>query len=160
MHRLVPFAVVALTVCAACDTNRVAQLEKENQALQAQLRRANLDLQDKCSTAAKKFIDADWRNPGPNTVLFEFNNHYNQALNKCFVSITWHYLMNADGLSWQGLMMVYDVFERTQYGDFGEAHFIHTGSTPQDTVNTCVVQGTKCTSVETYISLIRSLMSQ
>src|SRR5947209_5291592 len=100
--RLITIATVGtvLSLSLACDTNRVAKLEKDNLALRAQVQKleqqpASLDLQAKCSKDAKQWFVSNWQSsPDPNTILLTFINHYNSKQNKCFILVEYHYKLD------------------------------------------------------------------
>ena len=151
--------VAFVLLLAGCNQDRIKQLETENQSLKNQLKASNLDFQEKCSAAAKRYIDSDWNRLDRDTILFDFHSHYNQSQNRCYVAIEWHYNIGR-GPSWTNLMMVYDPIERVEYADFGETHSIAAGVKPEDTVNTCNVQGVQCDSATKWSQSVSPLMSK
>jgi hypothetical protein len=87
--------VLVLSAALGCDHGeRIGRLEKQNEELKAELKKnqaaADLDLQAKCSKDARAWLKENYSGGG-NTILFDFTNHYNKALNKCFSLEERHY---------------------------------------------------------------------
>jgi hypothetical protein len=105
--RPVLFAVACLLM--GCNTNKVAQLERENSALKAQLAAANLDLQAKCAKDAKTYFRENWSEDA-NTRLLTFSNHYSQHLNSCFITVQYNYDNSTGGARTVSVSNVYEGF--------------------------------------------------
>jgi hypothetical protein len=78
-----------LLFLAACNTDRIAQLEKQNKELAAKLdavsKRTTLELQERCAKQARAEFKGDGNDKTPMT---GFVNHYNAKLDKCFMEVT------------------------------------------------------------------------
>ena len=154
-------------IVSGCDTSeRIARVEKQNKQLQEEMSKRNAvadyDLQARCSNDAKVWFQENWqREHDPTTLLLDYKNHYNKAMNKCFVFVEYHYTLAKGTSSWTNLMSLWDVYENLQFGDFGENHMIR--SEPRfensDVVVTCQLAGTKCKSVQEFNNLVRPYMS-
>jgi hypothetical protein len=167
-HILVALAGL-LVVCSGCDTDRINKLEKENADLKAAVDRKNaatdLNLQEKCSAAARNWFSENYRRERT-TVFLDETNHFNKKLNKCFVVVENH--ENDENKltfvlwSWYNNIQLWDVFENSRYADFTESHTTFTPSLKrpdEDTVDECEVAGTKCKSLDEFNNLTRSYMS-
>lgn len=153
-----------ILIAVGCNSDRISQLEKQNQELKTQLDRDrtvhDLDLQSKCSNDAKIWFNENWassRNE-KETMLLDFSNHYNKSSNKCFIFVEYHF-GHAVGASWTNNITLWDVYENSKYGDFAENHFISYSGEPKDTVITCEVLDKKCTSVDQFNSLVQPYMN-
>jgi hypothetical protein len=155
MRRHILFALAALLVCSACDTDRLNKLEKENADLKAEVAKTNaatdFELQQKCSNAAKGWFRENY--PGDkDTILLDQNNHFNRKMNKCFVFVEYHYTMGQT-LSWYNDMTMWDVFENSQYATFTEAHMVYPFNAkrdPEQRIVTCEVAGVKCKTADEF----------
>ena len=151
-------------VLIGCNSDRFAKLEKENEALQAQIKvqQANLDLesQAKCAKDSREFFRANWQSDA-DTLTLTYTNHFNKSRNKCVLLVENHY--RADGGrtdSWQNIMSLYDVYENGDYGDLSVWHQISTDASEKLHLFECKVDGQKCTSVEEYVKLVRFWMNE
>jgi hypothetical protein len=165
MRKLV---VLLLLMVVGCNNNaeRIAQLEKQNHELQEQLKRSNatadFDLQAKCSQDSKAWFNENWagtRND-KDTILLDFSNHYNKKLNKCFILVEYHYdshFAGKGGSSWTNDMELWDIYENSRYGSFGENHYTYSKPEPSshNDVSTCEVLGNKCTLHDEFNNLVR-----
>lgn len=163
--------VCALTMilCAGCDSGRVAELEKENARLKAQTEKDNsrdFDMQQKCSTAARQWFNAEWAGVSrrPTTILLDYTNHYSKSTNQCMVVVEMHE-KDDDKISWINEMTLWNVLENAKQGDFVEDHHISfkpnadgTSGT-KDFVVLCEVDGTKCTDNAGFNKLAEPYMS-
>jgi hypothetical protein len=115
----------AIFLLSACNTDKIAQLEKQNreltkqtQELKAQLGSAftstSLELQSKCAEQARAVYNADGWNVEK---MARFTNHYNQKLNKCFIQIEQTDTKTSSSHIWMS-KNVSDAFERKEYGDY------------------------------------------
>ena len=162
--RAIPLLFLLLLV-SGCDSGRLAQLEKQNGELKTQLEKRNValdyDLQAKCSK------DADlWFRKGfaedKDTILLTFHNHYNKAMNKCFIVVVNHFNEGPQTLhksSWLNDVSLWDIYENSRYGSLLEEHSYGLGTTDEDSVVTCEAAGEKCTSLDQWSGLIRSYMN-
>jgi hypothetical protein len=153
-----------LFLAIGCDTGeRISRLEKQTQELKAEVAKdrvaADYDLQAKCSRDAKGWFKENWT-ADKSTMLLEYNNHYNKASNKCFVFVEYHFSFGPTG-SWINNMTLWDVYENSKYGDFGESTtiFLKPPYESKSSVSTCVVLGNKCTTVEEFNNLVRPYLN-
>jgi hypothetical protein len=157
----------ALFIATGCDTgDRLAKLEKENQELQAEIKKrdnagADLDFQAKCSKDGRNWFNENWAGSrDKNTILLDFRNHYNKKENKCFGFVEWHYHSNfagPGGSSWTNLMSLWDIYENIKFGDFSQNTYTYWKPQPTTTTNevlTCDVLNQKCKSVEEFNRLV------
>ena len=137
-----------LVPLTSCYTDRIVALEKQNKELAAKLdqqqRVADLDLQEKCSSASLQYFKRNWSlNPkdSATTRILDYRNHYNRSLEKCFILVDWSYDIDKRVGSWSSRVSLYDVFENRQYGEAWEGYGI-----PGHPVNkvACEVDGEKC----------------
>jgi hypothetical protein len=99
MRRDQLFGVLFLMLASACtsqqDKDRITQLERQNLALQDEVKRqrdvVSLDLQDKCSKQAQQQFKANWDPEGKDGSFATYTNHYNSKLKACYMSVvtTW-----------------------------------------------------------------------
>jgi hypothetical protein len=163
MRAIIGFAVSLLLVCTACDTSeRLARLEKQNQQLQEKVNKqqtvTDYDLQEKCSRDAKAWFHENWQADN-DTTLLTYSNHYQKAMNKCFILVEYHYnskLAGPGGSSWTNRMELWDVIENNQYADFGENHYTYykLADSSNGEVVICSVSGQQCKSLQEFNSLI------
>jgi len=111
--------VLALSITlSACNTDKITQLERENQDLRAKLdsvtRAKSLDLQEKCAKQARDEFKFQGRDKEQ---LAGYTSHYVAQLNKCFIAI-----QNTDTKTAPGQIIttksVFDAFEGKQYADY------------------------------------------
>jgi hypothetical protein len=171
MARLhVMFLGLILLPMFGCDADKIAQLEKQNEELKAQMAKQNaaadFDLQAKCSTAARTWFNGNWASTSrdKDTILLDFTNHYNAKQNRCFILVEYHYnskLANAGGTSWTNDRILTDVYENAKYADFTENHVTNLKPTLRvgDEVITCEVQGNKCKTQDEFDRLISPYMN-
>lgn len=172
MRGFVLFGTVglALFMTAGCDVpDRVTRLEKETQELKAEVAKdhaaasatANYDLQAKCSRDAKTWFTENWGKGDQDTIVLDHTNHYNKAMNKCFVSVEYHYHVAAGKGSWVNDITLWDVYENVKYGLFLENHTIllkpeyHS----EDTVGVCEFLDKKCKTIDEFNQLVRPYLS-
>lgn len=153
--RTLPIAlfVIFLFIIGCDSAERIDRLEKQNDELQSQLKKiqaaSDYDLQAKCSRDAKSWFGENWARD-KNTTLLDFTNHYNKALNKCFILVEYHYTLDNSG-SWTGDITLWDVYENSKYATFSEQHFISfKPPETRDEVIGCEMLGTKCKSAEEF----------
>jgi len=160
----ITFLVAALIVSLGCDTSdRIARLEKENQELQAQIKKndaaADYDLQAKCGGDARAWFNENWGSRDKDTILLDFSNHYNKKMNKCFIVVEYHYnshLVGDGGNSWTNDMVVSDVYENVKYGTFAENNYSYWKPTitTRSEVITCELYGQKCKTLQEFNQLL------
>jgi hypothetical protein len=120
----------------------------------------DLDLQAKCSSAAKSwFSDAFGRDR--DTILLHYTNHYNKSQNRCFALVEWHYTTNFGPGSWTNHMSLGDVYENSQYGDFAAQHINSVKPTyTQDIIAPCEVLGVKCKSADEFDNMVQPYLEK
>lgn len=157
-------ASVLLIATIGCDnSDRIDRLEKQNQELQAQVKKtsatADYDLQAKCSKDARGWFNENWSRD-KDTLLLDFTNHYNKNLNKCFILVEFHYSTDKEG-SWTSSMTMWDVYENSKYGEVRKSTDILTKPEyrTDEHVYGCEVAGQKCKSVEEFNGLVRSYLN-
>lgn len=161
---LVMLVAAALLVSTGCDSDRIANLEKQNKELQTELSKsrnavAEYDLQSKCSKDARGWFSENW-NRDKDSILLDYTNHYNKGLNKCFIVVEYHYrFMTAD--SWMNHMSLWDVSENSKYGEFSESHVVlqKPDFKIEDKVVECEVAGKKCTDLQGFNQIARAYMN-
>lgn len=156
---VVPVAILFVALgLGGCDQGRIAKLEQQQQAMQAQLTQmrqaGELDLQAKCSTVARDYLAREWPSGDPSILLLTQTNHYNRTQNKCFILIEYHFKLMGE-VSWFNTMMVRDVYENTKYAELRERHTVDGVQ-----VGFCEVAGTKCQSVEDFRRLTTDYMTK
>lgn len=140
-----------------CDTARIDRLEKENAELKAKADQADVarefDLQAKCAKDARAWFNESYARD-KDTQLLDFTNHYNKKENACFVFVEWHF-SQGESLSWVNLMSLWNVYENSKYGNFGENHYVDLKHPPtRDEMITCEVMDKKCKSAGEFIEFI------
>ncbi|MGC2420091.1 MAG: hypothetical protein WA405_00405 [Candidatus Acidiferrales bacterium] len=145
-----------LVAASGCDTSgRISRLERQNEDFKAEMEKnsaaVDYDLQAKCSKDARAWFNENWSSD-KNTMLLDFNNHYNKALNKCFILVEYHYSTGVSA-SWMNSMTLWDVYENLKYGNLSENHSIDFKSEPRDEVITCEVADKKCTTSDQFVGL-------
>jgi hypothetical protein len=165
MSRPVPFLVIVLVTLQSCgDREKIAQLEKQTQQLQDELKQRHqaedLDLQSKCADGARKYFKENWSARDPDTILLTYENHFNKSKNRCFVFIEYHFNVNRTTGAWCNSMSLYDAFEGVKYGSI-MLNYINIGQTyeTRTTVSHCDVDDQKCTTVEEFNAKIRPYMN-
>jgi len=158
--------LAAVVFAAGCgDSQRITQLEKQNEEFKAQLARnqaaTDFDLQAKCAKDSKAWFDENFP-IDKDTILLDHSNHYNKEQNKCFVMIEWHYKSSLYGEgSWTNHMSLWDAYENVERGEFIEQHII-TFKPPstRTEVQGCNVLDKKCTSIGEFDDLVRPYMTK
>ena len=148
-----------------CGDQRLAQLEKQNEELKAQINRRNAaqeyDLQEKCSKDADFWFRKHFAED-KGTILLTFTNHYNKAMNKCFIVVENHSQNGPQTLeksAWNNDMSLWDVYENNRYGSFLEQYSYGLKIAPQDTVLTCELFDEKCANLNQWNNLTQSYMN-
>jgi hypothetical protein len=157
---LVPATCVLLLL--GCDLDKSAKLEKQVKDLQAKQAAEEYDLRGKCSRDAKAWFQENWGSRDKDTILLTETNHYNKRLNKCFVLVEYHFNYQGQG-AWVNDMSMWDVQENSKYADFMEFHGAVTleslKSGDRDRIDTCVVYGTHCASLQDFNRLTTQYMN-
>lgn len=156
---------LALATClflAGCNYNdRIGKLEKQNQDLQAAVKKdrnaADYELQAKCAKDSKTWFNENWP-ADKTTILLTYTNHYNRALNKCFIEVEYHYKLYNE--SWINDITVWDIYENEKYGNVSVNHMI---SKPDfhdsETISGCKVYGRECKTVDEFNGLAHPYMN-
>jgi hypothetical protein len=161
MTRQCLIVLAALGLCA-CNTEKIAQLEKENADLRKQVadsKHVDLATQEKCSNAAQRYFEREYV-PDKNTILLTQQNHYNQARGKCYIFIELHTrLEGSTAGGWDNLISLTDVYENDEVAKFfqytaGGPVIAGVGTTPS-----CEIEGKKCGSIDEFNQGIHSFMS-
>lgn len=129
-----------------CDTRRTSASKKENQAVQI------YDLESKCAKDAKDYFSANWRTDDT-TAGLDYTNHYNRALNKCFVLVRRQTFINPKE-EWNRDVTLADVHERVNYGEFLENH---AGTSTR--LAACAVGGASCAAEQDFETRIKPYMT-
>lgn len=91
-----------------------AKLEASSKAATANAKAADIALQDRCAKRAREeFKDLGWETEP----LASFTNHYNQALNKCFLLIQSQKIDTKNGVINENRNLS-DAFERKTFGEY------------------------------------------
>jgi len=162
---------LVLLLCAGCDGDRTAQLEKEIAELKAKINQQdtarNFDLKEKCSTAARAWFNGNWASTShdKDTITLDFIDHYNAKFNSCLIIVEYHYnshLAGPGGQSWTKIINMYDVHENSKYADFSENHYTYIkppNISNNEEVITCDVEGRKCKTAGEFNDLTRPYMT-
>jgi len=158
MKRIASILCLVLTGIAGCDADRVAKLEKDNVELKARVdqQKAALeyDLQAKCAKDAKEWFRDNYP-PDKDTVTLIYIDHYNRKLNTCFIRAAFQFRLFDGSTSWH--TTIWNVYENSQYADISENHDFKNKEHP-DQVNSCEVQGQKCTNRQQFDQMTNSLL--
>ena len=162
-HDFVKSGIALCLVLAGCNyDDRLSKLEKQNQDLQAEIKKdraaAEYDMQAKCAKDSRIWFNTNWQSD-KTTILLTYTNHYNRSLNKCFITVEYHY--KTVGQSWVNDMMVWDIYENEKYGNVSVYHMIDLKPEfhASETVSGCEVYGKTCKTVDEFNSLVSSYMS-
>jgi len=157
---------LALATClflAGCNYDeRISKLEKQNQDLQAEIKKdhaaADYEMQAKCAKDSKVWFNENWQSD-KTTLLLNYTNHYNRSLNKCFIEVEYHYRLFGD--SWVNDIMVWDIYENEKYGNVSVNHMVYLKPEFHDSesVSGCEVYGRKCKTVDEFNGLVSPYMS-
>jgi hypothetical protein len=170
MRKLDLLVFLLLLMTVGCDTpERLNRLEKENQEMKADVAKkrsaesatADYDLQAKCSKDAKGWFNENWASSDKTTLLLNHTNHYNKAMNKCFVLVEYHYSLPNGDSSWANNLTLWDVYENAQYATFSESHIDYQKPTfeVKDHVMTCELLDRKCTTVEEFNGFVQPYLN-
>ena len=155
-------ASILIVILTGCDNQRVSTLEKDNRELKDKIQMrdsvTDLDLRAKCSRDAKAWFDDGWR--GTQALLLDHTNHYNKAMNKCFILVEYHYSLGK-GPDWINHMTLSDVYANSTYGTFSENHFLfgQPATELSEKVIGCEFGEKKCKSLEEFNDLLRPYMN-
>ena len=111
------------------------------------------DLQAKCSKDAKAWFNENWARD-KDTFLLDFTNHYNKTMNKCFILVYYNYSIGKDG-AWANDMTVWDVYENSKYGSFGNIHY----PSSREEVALCEIGSAKCKTLQEFNGLAGQYMN-
>jgi hypothetical protein len=152
-----------LMLAAGCDTEKIARLEKENKELREKQTVAEYELREKCSRDAKAWFNENWGSGrDKDTMLLVYTNHYHNKMNKCFIFVEYHYSTYMKNGSWANDMMLWDVQENSQYGEYSETHTIfrpQVSLEPQDMLLSCTVYGKQCKTKQEFNNLVWPYMN-
>ena len=160
---MIAFSVVLFMMVACGQDERIANLEKQNQELKAEMEKgratADYDLQAKCSKDARAWFNENWSRD-KDTVMLDFSNHYNKSQNKCFILVEFHYSIDTNG-SWANNMTLWDVYENSKFGAFTEYHTIYFKpvASTSDRVITCELFAQKCKTGNEFNGLVQPYLS-
>ena len=162
--RLVAVSLIIAALCGCDYDQRLATLEKQTKDLQQEVKSNRAagayDLSEKCARASKAWFQANWQ-PDKDTILLDYTNHYNQKLNKCFITVEYHYNTRGGPRDlWTNNMSLWDVNENAKYADFVENHYFNPKANPMATseVVICEVTQTKCASIDEFNRMTSSYM--
>jgi hypothetical protein len=157
---------LALATClllAGCDhEDRIGKLEKQNQELQAEIKKdhaaAEYDMQAKCAKDSRLWFNENWQRD-KNTILLDYTNHYNKSQNKCFIEVEYHYRFYDQ--SWVNDMMVWDIYENEKFGTVTVRHMVYLKPEyhNEESVSGCEVYGKTCKTVDEFNGLVAPYMS-
>jgi hypothetical protein len=152
MRRLLLLPLVLLL--GACNSDKIAQLEKRNKELAARLDSLSngslLDLQGRCASQSRSIFKD--QGPWSKGVSVTYTNHYNQRLGKCFIEI------HATTPGKQGIFAstwISDAFERKDYGEY----YAVVSHTPTScTIRSLAGEETSCQSEEEFTEAMKQYM--
>jgi hypothetical protein len=155
--------IVFALVTTGCDVpDRVSNVEKQVKELQTSAEKneavQDYDLQAKCAKDARQWFDQNWSRD-KDTLFLDFTNHYNKRMNKCFIDVEYHF--SGTAFAWTNEIMIYDIYENTQYGKLSQGHVtMKIKGEPQEVerISTCEVKGKKCTSLDEFNNLAGQFM--
>lgn len=152
-HLMIAVIALSLSIPDGCDhEDRLKRLEKDNQDLKAQVSKdqavTDYDLQAKCSRDAKAWFNGTWSRD-KDTVLLTYTNHYNKALNKCYIWVEYHYRVDKNG-SWYKDLLLTDVYENSTFGNFSESHLVFGGKVLNPDVIMCEMWNKECKTGEEF----------
>jgi hypothetical protein len=157
------FGAVLLMAIGCGQDEKIANLEKQNQALRAEMDKshtaADYDLQAKCSKDARAWFNENWSRD-KDTILLDFTNHYNESMNKCFILVEYHYSYGRES-SWANDMSLWDVYENAKYANISDHHITYYTPTikTEENVVECQVSDKKCTSLGEFNNLTGPYLS-
>ena len=153
--RFLPLFQIAL-LCG-CNADKIAQLDKENKELRANL--TTIELQEKCSRQAlSEFKDIGYDGPEYKTAEKSANlaNHYNADLNKCFMEVDTSDFTKSTIDDNYSDITISDAYERKEYAAFALISY--------DVVDCYVLKSSgekqRCKSVDEFKELIRQFMEK
>ena len=125
-----------------------------NTNLSAQPDKQLYELQQRCGRFAKEVFDREYSPPVLDTehgqTVFNYENHYNARLNKCFfleIAVS----CEKEKSTSSKIMRLFDLSQNNEYGTFVSGP---TESTPL----ACVVRGNTCRSESEWRQLLKSFM--
>jgi outer membrane murein-binding lipoprotein Lpp len=160
---LLTFVLVSLMLFGtACNQDKIARLEKQNQELAAKLdaiaKAANLDTQAKCAQQARIAFNESGLDK---QAMRGYTNHYNQKLNSCFVRLN---SLKAAGKDLATYTSVQDAFEGKSYAEYFSANI--KGEPPWSVKpSVCMVtmasgEDKDCESKKEFEELVKVYMEQ
>jgi outer membrane murein-binding lipoprotein Lpp len=162
-HRLL-LLPVALLLAGCATSGRVDNLEKQIQTLQAQVAKlhssGDIDQQAKCSKDAREYFGREWP-ANKDTIMLDYSNHYSPQRNQCLILVEDHYGIGDTMGSWNGLIVLYNVYEHTDLAKLSESNIINRVdfNTKKELIE-CEVQGDKCSSASEFYNRVRPFMNK
>jgi hypothetical protein len=149
---------------AGCSSGeRIGKLEKQVEDLKAEVEKnqpaTDFDLQGKCAKDSRVWFNENWSRD-KDTILLTYSNHYNKVANSCLILVEYHYKLDVNS-SWALDMSLWNVYENSKYADFSENHMIafkpKVGTSQE--VNSCIVSGTKCATIEQFNAAVQPYLN-
>jgi hypothetical protein len=113
--------------------DRISELEKQTRELKDQVKQqrevATLDEQAKCGKDSRTWFDTNWR-ADRDTLLLDYTNRYNKALNKCLIVVNYNYWLVPKTQFLIKSIIVTDVYENSEQARGSESK--HLGDDAKD----------------------------
>lgn len=160
---------LCLIFATGCDTNaRLDRLEKQTADLKTQVEKdqaaRDFDLQAKCAKDSREWFNENWQRD-KDTTLLDYSNHYDKALNACFLHVEYHYNVDTGVKTeseWVNDITVWNVYENDQIADFTQRHtwdFSGHESKTTDQIESCAVDEKKCSTFDQFSAMVRPYFS-
>lgn len=150
---LLTLAAIALGVTVYSQHEAITAL---NANIAAMPQATSLDLQAKCARQAEEdYKDGGWQS----NELASYSDHYNGALNKCFIFIQ----STDDNKNIQALVTsesLYDAFEMKDYGEYMDFNYYDQSKAPIITCTVSHADGTQtsCSSEDEFKRAVEYFM--
>jgi hypothetical protein len=142
-------------LCAGCNGDRIARLEKENQDLKARLAQKTVSRNDdqmQCLRDTRTFFEKQYKSVKGTTFL-NYMSHFNRDENVCYMVIEWH--GDNAPLGSTSSMTLWNMQKNSRVGIFF-ANQSHDGN---ESVSKCTVNGISCATPDEFYKLVQPFMN-
>ena len=142
-------------LCAGCNRDRIATLEKENHDLKAMLAQKTVsrnDEQMQCLKQTRTFFEKQYR-PARSTTFLNYMSHFNRDENVCYMVVEWHGDNAPIGST--SSMTLWNMQKNSRVGIL----FANQSPDGNERVSKCIVNGISCENPDEFNKLVQPFMN-